>query len=81
MISYFDSQLGEERAPEAWRAANWALSERLQAIAGQFGDRTHQSGDPDYVVRFLENIPAVGVPGVDNWFVVSADGHGVEVLP
>lgn len=80
MISYFDAQRGTERAPEAWRAAEWNLSERLLAVVREFGDRTHVSGDPDYVVRFLENIPALGVATVNSWFVVSGGSDKIEVL-
>lgn len=79
MRSYFDSHMGDQRAPEAFRAASWALSESLQRTAADFGDSPDQSGHPDYVVRFTENIEPTGVAGVDEWFVVNGSGAGVEV--
>lgn len=79
MRSYFDSQMGARRAPDAWRAAAWSLGESLQRQAFGFGDTPDQAGHPDYVVRFTENVEPVGVLGVDDWFIVDATDAGVEI--
>lgn len=74
-----DSHRGERRAPVEFTSSEWRLSEALQWVAAEYGDVPDQAGQPDYVVRFTENVEPVGVSEVDNWFVVNANDLGVEV--
>jgi hypothetical protein len=82
MISYFDVICGPSK-PAAWGESEYALTEALHEVSLSFDDHTHQSGAPDYLVRFLVNVD-VATHAVEEpfftYFLVAADDAGVEVV-
>jgi hypothetical protein len=80
VISYFDSIFYPGAHPEFGQDSH-ALSLKLANVSDRFGDRTHQSGSADYLVRFWSNPETLDVrEQVANYFLVVGRADTIEII-